>query len=293
MTTHSDDPGWPAGPRLSPGPAAFTMIEMLVVLIIIGMLVGMLLPAINSAREAGRRVHCSNNLMQLDLALQHYVADHNVLPPGVVNDTGPIVTAPSGYHYSWIVQILPDLDARELFRAINFRAGAYDLINDKVRTTSLGILHCPDGAGDHRDPATGVTFTSYAGCHHDVEAPIDKDNHGVFFLNSHVSLQDVSDGLSYTVFIGEIARAHPLGWLSGTRASLRNTGHQINRAGVPTWAVSGLGTYSPTGEPGPEDVEEGINTGAVRVTPTYVGGFSRRTTETVPTLRLATARCGS
>ena len=105
------------------------MIEMLVVLIIIGMLVGLLLPAINGAREAARRVQCANNLTQLSLALHHYLADHNVLPPGVVNDTAPIATAPAGYHYSWIVQILPDLDHRELFRRINFRAGAYDPSN--------------------------------------------------------------------------------------------------------------------------------------------------------------------
>ena len=88
-----------------------------------------LLPAINGAREAARRVQCANNLTQLSLALHHYLADHKVLPPGVVNDTAPIATAPAGYHYSWIVQILPDLDHRELFRMINFRNGAYDPSN--------------------------------------------------------------------------------------------------------------------------------------------------------------------
>ena len=129
---------------------------MLVVLGIIGVLVGLLLPAINGAREAARRVQCANNLMQLSLALHHYLADHNVLPPGVVNDTSPIVTAPAGYHYSWIVQILPDLDQRDLFRMINFRNGAYDPANDTLRSTSLGILHCPDDA-PAAAPVSGVT----------------------------------------------------------------------------------------------------------------------------------------
>ena len=55
------------------------------------------------------------------------------------------------------------------------------------------------------------------------------NNHGVLFLNSRVSLNDVSDGLLHTFFVGELAKTHPLGWFSGTRASLRNTGHPINR----------------------------------------------------------------
>ena len=74
------------------------------------------------------------------------------------------------------------------------------------------------------NPTTGVTYTSYAGCHHEVESPIDVDNHGVLFLNSRVSLNDVSDGLSHTFFVGEMAMAHPLGWFSGTRASLAQHG---------------------------------------------------------------------
>jgi prepilin-type N-terminal cleavage/methylation domain-containing protein len=162
MKRPTDDRGSPPRrSRLRESSSAFTLIEMLVVLIIIGVLVSLLLPAINSAREAARRVQCANNLMQISLALHHYLADHNVLPPGVVNDTSPIVTAPAGYHFSWIVQLLPYLDQRELFRRINFRNGAYDPSNDTLRATSLGILSCPDDDAGRCNPATGVTFTSY------------------------------------------------------------------------------------------------------------------------------------
>ena len=69
--------------------------------------------------------------------------------------------------------------------------------------------------------------------HHDVEAPIDSDNHGVLFLNSRLSHDDIADGTRYTLFIGEkvVEEADDLGWMSGTRATLRNTGTPINRTG--------------------------------------------------------------
>ena len=79
-------------------------------------------------------------------------------------------------------------------------------------------------------------MTSYAGVHHDVEAPIAADNHGVLFLNSHVRYEDVTDGTSQTLFVGEkLNDGLDLGWASGTRASLRNTGERArgHAAGYP------------------------------------------------------------
>jgi prepilin-type processing-associated H-X9-DG protein len=93
----------------------------------------------------------------------------------------------------------------------------------------LGIrmLSCPSSLG------TGSGFTSYAGVHHDVEAPIDVDNNGVFFLNSRVRYDDITDGSSHTLFIGEkFIEPDDLGWMSGTRSTLRNTGAPINTTGI-------------------------------------------------------------
>jgi prepilin-type N-terminal cleavage/methylation domain-containing protein/prepilin-type processing-associated H-X9-DG protein len=254
--------------------AAFTLIEVLIVLMIVGILVGLLLPALNNARESARRVQCSNNLMQIGLALHHYAAEHNVLPPGVVNDTGPITSQPAGYHFSWIVQILPCMDHQELFRKVNFRAGVYDPSNQTIRSISVGVLFCPDDRSARRNPTTDVSSSSYAGCHHEVESPIDVDNHGVLFLNSRVSLGDVTDGLSHTFFVGELAMAHPLGWFSGTRATLRNTGHPINRVDPSLLGVE-LANPSPFfgGDQEPGAIEDLINAGTIRVAPTFVGGF--------------------
>jgi hypothetical protein len=86
-----------------------------------------------------------------------------------------------------------------------------------------------------RCPSTGSM--AYSACHHDVEAPIDIDNSGVMFLNSSIRREDIRDGASNTIFVGE-SGAFGLGWASGTRATLRNTGTPINGNSVPPGGVA-------------------------------------------------------
>lgn len=126
---------------------------------------------------------------------------------------------PVGYHHNWIGQILPYIEEGNTYRHIDFGQGVYHKNNRKVRKLTLTLLVCPSSTemGPRSD---------YAGVHHDVEAPSDTTNNGVFFLNSRVTYEDVSDGSSHTLFIGEksYANKNDLGWMSGTRATLRNTG---------------------------------------------------------------------
>ena len=80
----------------------------------------------------------------------------------------------------------------------------------------------------------GDGVSSYAGCHNHVEAPIDVDNRGVLFLNSRVSKAEITDGTSFTIFVGEKTLKRPdSGWMSGTRATLRNTGTRLNAKRAP------------------------------------------------------------
>ena len=125
----------------------FTLIELLVVIAIIAVLIALLLPAIQAAREAARRSQCVNNLMQLSIALQNYESAFEVLPPGVVNPTGPIKNLAKGYHFSWTVQILPFIEQKSLFKHIDFKIGAYDATNLTVRLITVRSFLCPSDGG--------------------------------------------------------------------------------------------------------------------------------------------------
>ena len=205
---------------------AFTLVELLVVIAIIGILVGLLLPAVQAAREAARRCQCSNNVGQLILAVHNHEFSFERFPSGTINAKGPIRSEPIGQHISWIVQILPFLEQRATFRGIDQSLGAYAVENVQARSQVVRTLHCPS---QNVASVDDVAQTTYAGCHHDVEAPIDVDNNGVFFLNSRVRFDDIDDGSSNTIFIGEVADTDSLGWMSGTRATLRNTGSIAGR----------------------------------------------------------------
>ncbi len=150
----------------------FTLIELLVVISIIGILVGLLLPAVNSAREAGRRTQCQNNMRQLGLGLINFTTSHNSFPnSGVFADslnssptattsyiyqsmTSPssLSSTPNVLLYSWVVEILPYLDAQDMYNAFDKTKGyAYALSsipgqasNLKVSSTAIGVLRCPD-----------------------------------------------------------------------------------------------------------------------------------------------------
>ncbi len=227
-------------------PRGFTLVELLVVITIIGILIALLLPAVQATREAARRVSCLNNLTQIGLALQNYDAAYGVLPPGTIDKQGPIHNVPTGYHMGWLVQILPYLGEDPTFKHVDFAVGVYDKKNAPVRAINLATLVCPSYGPHRNQPGSqpGNTFagvnsgyapgtwsiSDYAGCQNDVEAPIDANNNGVLFLNSHISQKDVTDGTTHTIYVGEkMGDEHDLGWMSGTRATLRNAGTKIDQ----------------------------------------------------------------
>jgi prepilin-type N-terminal cleavage/methylation domain-containing protein/prepilin-type processing-associated H-X9-DG protein len=262
----------------------FTLIELLVVIAIIAVLVALLLPAVQAAREAARRAQCVNNLMQLALGVQNYESAHEMFPQGVVSETGPVLDLPKGYHFGWLVRVLPYFEMRNAYNHFNLSVSVYDGRNSTTRTTLVRSFLCPSDNGASRTP-TGVVLTNYVGCHNGLEVPIDTTNNGVFILNRALRYEDIPDGSSNTVFLGEkLNDGKGEGWASGTRASLRNTGTAINGGVTPAWrrgplpaAKSVPGPGAPTPTPDPSDDDDGNETdpkAAATGTPGYVGGFS-------------------
>ena len=248
------------GDRVRPG---FTLVELLVVIAIIGVLIALLLPAVQAAREAARRAACLNNMSQLGLANHNFEFHFESLPSGVTNADGPIRNEPKGTHVSWVVKLLPYLEQNILASKFDQAAGAYDPANATVRAVQIATLQCPSSPVPYLNEDGTVARTAYVGCHHDSEAPIDEDNHGLLFLNSKVRYAEIFDGTTMTILFGEaLTSREGLGWVSGTRATLRNTsvielgGPYLPQPAGPATAVSepsgslsmgGMGSYHPGG----------------------------------------------
>jgi prepilin-type N-terminal cleavage/methylation domain-containing protein/prepilin-type processing-associated H-X9-DG protein len=137
----------------------FTLIELLVVISIIGVLIALLVPAVQSAREAGRRTQCVNNLKQLALAVQGYITQHGVLPPHTTQNTGLISgNRPVEWWTSWTASLLPFLEQQPLYQALNFSVPMLEKMppvygaNTTVGLTTINTLLCPSD-GISRSPS--------------------------------------------------------------------------------------------------------------------------------------------
>ena len=115
----------------------FTLVELLVVVAIIGILIGMLLPAVQQVREAARRTACLNNLAQIGLGLHNFEYAHEHFPAGVLDTKGPILSAPQGQHTGFLVQLLPFIEQRGIFDRFDQDLGAYAQANAAARAICL------------------------------------------------------------------------------------------------------------------------------------------------------------
>lgn len=216
--------------------SAFTLIELLVVIAIIGVLVGLLLPAVQMVRESARRTQCTNNLRQQGLALHMFHDNHRTLPAGW-NSPSPIEMPGWG----WGSKILPYLEQSNLYNQVRFHVGIADDVHQKIRVTRLSVFSCPsDINGDlliFRDTLSGDQQGYQSDRqNHDAEKPsttiqVSKSNYvgmfgsteisaspsygnGALYHNSQVKFGDIMDGLSNTIVVGE--RSSKLGgstWL--------------------------------------------------------------------------------
>ena len=190
---------WPV-PR-----TAFTLMEMLVVIAIIGTLVGLLLPANQTAREAGRTDDCRNNLKQVGVAMHNYEATHKHLPPGYRFELGP---EGNGLGFSWGALLLPFMEETAVSKQFRFDLPLYDPANPVPRERHLPVFLCPtDPISPHGFVEMGDERYAMA-CDVGNFGPPDLDDtqdkwDGVFSSNSRSRLKEITDGLSKTFMLGE------------------------------------------------------------------------------------------
>jgi prepilin-type N-terminal cleavage/methylation domain-containing protein/prepilin-type processing-associated H-X9-DG protein len=198
---------------------AFTLIELLVVIGIIGILIGLFLPAVQKVRESAARISCQNNLKQIGLALHSYHDTFKKLPPGysaaAPYSDGATDTAPG---WGWGTFILPYLEQEPLFREFDLNQPAQNFPGIQTMLplylcpsdlTPLGPFPLPDAFGN---TVCLAGPTSYAACcGSDASDTRGPNGNGVFYRNSHTRLTDIKDGTSQTILVGERAWANANG----------------------------------------------------------------------------------
>jgi prepilin-type N-terminal cleavage/methylation domain-containing protein len=199
----------------------FTLIELLVVIAIIAILIGLLLPAVQKVREAAARAKCLNNLKQLGIALHNYQSREGVFPPGYTDlnpDPNSDASQDQGPGWGWAAYLLNDLEQGNVYNQINFNqnVGA-----SPASQTVLTIFLCPSdqrlptfgvsayGAPLNSPPIATVAQGNYTACNGIRETDsYPGNNTGAFLRNRRMSVADISDGLSNTIFIGEHNMGH-------------------------------------------------------------------------------------
>jgi prepilin-type N-terminal cleavage/methylation domain-containing protein/prepilin-type processing-associated H-X9-DG protein len=208
----------------------FTLIELLVVIAIIGVLIGLLLPAVQKVREAASRARCANNLKQLGLALHNYHDTFNGFPPGHV-------TKPK--EHSWMPFVFPYLEETNLYQRYSFKVNWDNKINDinGPNEVHFKVHYCPSAPGYlDRSGTNGRGISDYSAINQisrpnpyiNPLPPADPSYIGVLGLNISRNLLDVTDGTSSTLLLAECAGRNQLWEMGQEVATGGDTGAWAN-----------------------------------------------------------------
>ena len=213
--------------------AGFTLIELLTVVLIIGVLTALLLPAVQSARESARRAQCANNLKQLGIALGNYVANQSVFPPiDLISGTGSRNTPFAGHNFSPLARMLPELELGSLYNSLNFTwigdSGQSLIANQTVLVVTISEFLCPSSPPSPVGGYGRVNYRFNLGPSFyyapSTDAPGSQD--GPFTVLAVHGPADFLDGLSNTVGVSERLQG---GWTAGI---IKPGGYRVTSTGV-------------------------------------------------------------
>ena len=178
---------------------------------IIAILIALLLPAVQQAREAARRSQCKNNLKQIGLALHNYHDNFRTFPPGSVRRTyGAGVQSWVTSQLGWIPRILPFLDQAVIYNQINWEMehGVSAAPNSNLRKEKLTVMRCPSDSS--RQPDGNYGPTNYMACRGNSVSSGNNSTGSMFSLNSLVRIRDIEDGTSNTMMVSETFASAPM-----------------------------------------------------------------------------------
>jgi prepilin-type N-terminal cleavage/methylation domain-containing protein/prepilin-type processing-associated H-X9-DG protein len=191
---------------------AFTLIELLVVIAIIAVLIALLLPAVQAAREAARRIQCTNNLKQVGLGLMNYESANGAFPPTSVLSGVETGSRAPFFKSNWSVlaRIAPFFEQSGLYASINFSFKNSDPQNLTVSFTAVAGFLCPSDPAPPKDPASGNGQTSYGNVVGDwyVWEELGQINRTAFSPNVSKRLAQFTDGLTNTAIFSESQIGH-------------------------------------------------------------------------------------
>jgi prepilin-type processing-associated H-X9-DG protein len=172
--------------------SAFTLLELLVAFSIIALLIAMLVPAVQYAREAARRAQCASHLHQIGIAMHAYHGDHAQFPPGS-----------SGGAFALHTTLLPYVEQSDLYNHVNFSLTCFAAENTTIRVTAITLFACPSDPSAHLRESDGTVASNYAGNFGTGVVP--NGYNGVFrhLRAGGISAKDVSDGLTNTAAVSE------------------------------------------------------------------------------------------
>jgi prepilin-type N-terminal cleavage/methylation domain-containing protein len=215
---------------------AFTLVELLVVIAIIAILVGLLLPAVQSAREAARRIQCTNRLRQIGLAIHTYESSVGKFPPGCIS---PTVLGKNGWNrpgvpdfstdFTWATQILPQIEQGNIYDSYDFTQPPVSQVNATARSQLVSTYICPSDSPQINEPrpgqigggTTGVgNWNVYSRMRLNYAANYGNTGYaqqemggvpfrGGFFTNGQAqTVSSISDGMSNTIAFSEVLPVH-------------------------------------------------------------------------------------